>query len=47
MGYMIELCQKSESENGKKYRKRMRAIKKGFDDKNIEKEGEMYGCGQF
>ena len=28
-------------------RKRKRAIRKGSEDKDAEKEGDMYGCGEF
>ena len=35
------------SEKGKQTRKRKRAIRKGFEDANVDKEGEEYGCGEF
>ena len=36
-----------QSDNSKKRRKQLRAHKKGWIDKNSEKEGKTYGAGQF
>ena len=35
------------SEQGKKRRKRLRNVKKGFEDKRKQKEGLMYQAGAF
>lgn len=35
------------SEQGKKHRKRLRNIKKGFEDKRKQKEGPVYQAGAF
>ena len=37
----------SSMEHVKKRRKQLRAIRKGFADKNKLEEGERYGYGQF
>ena len=39
-----ESCQK-ESDKGKSSRKRLRAVRKGFGDKEKEREGVVYGPG--
>lgn len=37
--------QRKSKENVKKRRKKLRAVKKGFDDANTEKEGNVYETG--
>ena len=41
-----EMNKKTKSQS-KKRRKKLRAIRKGFDDKNFEEEGEVYAPGAF
>ena len=40
---MNEKC----SEKSKKDRKRLRGVRKGYDDNNVETEGEIYASGAF
>lgn len=43
----IDCSRRKSSEVGQRRRKVLRAIKKGFLDKNTEQEGEMYVKGGF
>ena len=43
----IKNLKRKMSDKGKMYRKRKRAIRKGFEDNDAEKEGDVYGCGEF
>ena len=43
----IEKADYKSSEHYKKLRRRARAKRKGFEDKNLETEGEMYSSGAF
>ena len=43
----INSLKRKGSEKGLAYRKRKRAQRKGFEDNNAEKEGDVYGCGEF
>ena len=38
---------RKSTEEAKTKRKRLNATRKGYTDKNIEKEGLMYGAGEF
>ena len=43
----ISKMERKMSVEGKSDRKRKRAIKKGFQVRNDDVEGKMYGSGQF
>ena len=43
----IENLNSKMSVEGKLYRKKKRAERKGFEDKELDDEGEMYACGEF
>ena len=43
----VENLQRKMSDAGKLYRKKKRGERKGFEDKEVEDEGDMYGCGEF
>ena len=43
----VKKMRKKMSEAGKKKRKRKRAIRKGFQVKDKDKEGDVYKCGMF
>ena len=38
---------KKSSDTGKLRRKKLRAIRKGYQDKAVETEGETYASGEF
>ena len=40
-------CNRKNQESEKKRRKKLRAFQKGFEDKNAQEEGEIYGYGAF
>ena len=43
----VTIMEHKTSEDVKKRRKRLRAVRKGFVDSVEEKEGLVYGCGEF
>lgn len=43
----IKIMNKKETDGTKQRRKKLRSIRKGFQDTNIDKEGETYASGSF
>ena len=43
----IENLRRKMSDARKLYRKKKRGERKGFDNREVENEGEMHGCGEF
>ena len=43
----IKNMKRKMSADGKAYRKHKRAQRKGFQDEEADKEGEVYGTGEF
>ena len=43
----VKMMKIKASEKGRHQKKRLRAKRKGFQDKNAENEGTVYGEGEF
>ena len=43
----VNQMNKKSSDTGKLRRKKLRAIRKGYQDKAVETEGETYASGEF